>query len=211
MHRLAMQRLRAEQAKLEQENTDLSGKLLAQQAFRPAESLGTFAGTLLHSETSAMTLRAADATPIGRLTIRKSHVCIDQPFRPSDTAQDMDGHLDKIYAMDWSPDSQHIVTAAQDGKLLVYDAYTACKTHRVDLENRWVLAAAFSPQPGTRQYDASSLPFSCCVMWLCLVPLSCTPRLSELTMARYRGVGRAGQPRVDLRPERRGRDRHPEA
>jgi len=40
------------------------------------------------------------------------------------------------------------VTAAQDGKLLVYDAYTGCKTHRVDLENRWVMSAAYSPQPG---------------------------------------------------------------
>ena len=68
----------------------------------------------------------------------------------------MDGHLDKIYAMAWCPDSQHIVTAAQDGKLLVYDAYSGCKTHRVELENRWVMACAYSPQPGP------SLPVTVC-------------------------------------------------
>jgi guanine nucleotide-binding protein G(I)/G(S)/G(T) subunit beta-1 len=67
--------------------------------------------------------------------------------------QDMDGHLDKIYSMEWSEDSQHLVSAAQDGKLLVYDAYTGCKTHRVDLENRWVMACAYSPQPGIMMHS----------------------------------------------------------
>lgn len=39
----------------------------------------------------------------------------------------MRGHLAKVYALHWSTDSQHIVSASQDGKLIVWDAYTANK------------------------------------------------------------------------------------
>ncbi len=37
------------------------------------------------------------------------------------------GHLAKIYALNWSSDSQHLVSASQDGKLLVWDTYTGNK------------------------------------------------------------------------------------
>ena len=37
------------------------------------------------------------------------------------------GHLSKIYSMHWANDSRHIVSASQDGKLIVWDAYTTNK------------------------------------------------------------------------------------
>ncbi len=37
------------------------------------------------------------------------------------------GHLAKIYAMHWGNDKRHLVSASQDGKLIVWDAYTTNK------------------------------------------------------------------------------------
>jgi guanine nucleotide-binding protein G(I)/G(S)/G(T) subunit beta-1 len=37
------------------------------------------------------------------------------------------GHLAKIYAMHWASDSRNLVSASQDGKLIVWDAYTTNK------------------------------------------------------------------------------------
>ena len=37
------------------------------------------------------------------------------------------GHLAKIYAMHWASDSRNLVSASQDGKLIVWDSYTTNK------------------------------------------------------------------------------------
>ena len=37
------------------------------------------------------------------------------------------GHFGKIYSVHWSADSQHLVSASQDGKLIVWDAYNTAK------------------------------------------------------------------------------------
>ncbi len=37
------------------------------------------------------------------------------------------GHLAKIYAMQWADDRTHLVSASQDGKLLVWDGLTTNK------------------------------------------------------------------------------------
>uniref|UniRef100_A0A6B2L8X0 Uncharacterized protein n=1 Tax=Arcella intermedia TaxID=1963864 RepID=A0A6B2L8X0_9EUKA len=56
------------------------------------------------------------------------------------------GHLAKIYAMQWSSaDPFHLVSASQDGKLLVWDAFTTNKTHAIPLRSPWVMTCAFSP------------------------------------------------------------------
>eukprot|EP00041_Stephanoeca_diplocostata_P007318 m.102625 g.102625 ORF g.102625 m.102625 type:complete len:412 (-) comp16825_c0_seq2:158-1393(-) len=39
------------------------------------------------------------------------------------------GHLSKIYAMHWSKDSRHLVSASQDKKILLWDAWTGNKVH----------------------------------------------------------------------------------
>jgi len=39
------------------------------------------------------------------------------------------GHLAKIYAMHWAEDKVHLVSASQDGKLLVWDGLTTNKVH----------------------------------------------------------------------------------
>lgn len=55
------------------------------------------------------------------------------------------GHLAKIYAMQWSEDKIHLVSASQDGKLIVWDAYTTNKVHAIPLRSSWVMTCAYSP------------------------------------------------------------------
>eukprot|EP00727_Mastigamoeba_balamuthi_P011193 m51a1_g6697 hypothetical protein (438) ;mRNA; r:84038-86455 len=58
------------------------------------------------------------------------------------------GHLQKIYAMHWASDSHHLVSASQDGKLLVWDGLTTNKIHAVPLRSTWVMTCAYSPNGG---------------------------------------------------------------
>lgn len=56
---------------------------------------------------------AANMEPIGRIQMR--------------TRRTLRGHLAKIYAMHWATDSRNLVSASQDGKLIVWDSYTTNK------------------------------------------------------------------------------------
>lgn len=55
------------------------------------------------------------------------------------------GHLAKIYAMQWAADKRHLISASQDGKLLVWDAYTTNKIHAIPLKSSWVMTCAYAP------------------------------------------------------------------
>ncbi|PWN48601.1 putative G-protein beta subunit Bpp1 [Violaceomyces palustris] len=55
------------------------------------------------------------------------------------------GHLAKIYAMHWANDKRHLVSASQDGKLIVWDAYTTNKVHAIPLRSSWVMTCAYAP------------------------------------------------------------------
>ncbi|TGZ58816.1 hypothetical protein CRM22_009437 [Opisthorchis felineus] len=55
------------------------------------------------------------------------------------------GHLTKVTCVQWGSDSQLLVSASQDGKLIVWDTYTGKKAHMIPLKTAWVLGCAFSP------------------------------------------------------------------
>ena len=55
------------------------------------------------------------------------------------------GHQGKVYAMHWSADSKHLVSASQDGKLLIWDTYTTNKMNAITLKSSWVMTCAFAP------------------------------------------------------------------
>lgn len=55
------------------------------------------------------------------------------------------GHLAKVYALHWSADKRHLVSASQDGKLIVWDAYTTNKVHAIPLRSSWVMTCAYAP------------------------------------------------------------------
>ena len=57
------------------------------------------------------------------------------------------GHFGKLYALDWSDDSKYIVTCSQDGKLIVWDAYSTNKKLSIQPHcSAWILAVTFSPK-----------------------------------------------------------------
>jgi len=55
------------------------------------------------------------------------------------------GHFGKIYAMHWAYDSKHLVSASQDGKLIIWNAVTTNKVHAIPLRSSWVMTCAYSP------------------------------------------------------------------
>jgi len=65
------------------------------------------------------------------------------------------GHFAKIYAMHWvegsknkdnnDPTAKHLVSASQDGKLIVWNAFTTNKVHAIPLRSSWVMTCAFAP------------------------------------------------------------------
>jgi len=55
------------------------------------------------------------------------------------------GHQAKVLCADWSSDKRHIVSSSQDGKIIVWDAFTTNKEHAVTMPTTWVMACAFAP------------------------------------------------------------------
>jgi guanine nucleotide-binding protein G(I)/G(S)/G(T) subunit beta-1 len=78
-----------------------------------------------------LTDAAASVAAIGRLQLRSRRT--------------MRGHLAKIFAMHWNEDSRNVVSASQDGKLIVWDAYTTNKVHAIPLRSSWVMTCAYAP------------------------------------------------------------------
>lgn len=50
-----------------------------------------------------------------------------------------------MYSLDWTPEKNRIVSASQDGRLIVWNALTSQKTHAIKLPCAWVMTCAFSP------------------------------------------------------------------
>lgn len=55
------------------------------------------------------------------------------------------GHSNKIAQVRWGGDSRSLLSASQDGYMIIWDAVTGFKKEAIALENQWVLSCAFSP------------------------------------------------------------------
>lgn len=55
------------------------------------------------------------------------------------------GHSGKITAMDWRADSRAIMSASQDGNILIWDPMSTKKIGAVILPSNWVMCCAYSP------------------------------------------------------------------
>ncbi|XP_065060024.1 guanine nucleotide-binding protein subunit beta-5a-like [Rhopilema esculentum] len=55
------------------------------------------------------------------------------------------GHQTKVLALDWASDGQHLVSSSQDGKIIIWDAYTTNKEDMIVTNSSWVMALAYSP------------------------------------------------------------------
>lgn len=60
--------------------------------------------------------------------------------------QHLKGHFDRIFDLEWSRDSQHIVSASQDGVVFIWDGFTGHKTQSViSLSKGGTLSCSISP------------------------------------------------------------------
>lgn len=55
------------------------------------------------------------------------------------------GHNAKVLCLDWCQDKRHLVSSSQDGKLIVWDAFSTNKEHAVTMPTTWVMACAYGP------------------------------------------------------------------
>eukprot|EP01029_Cantina_marsupialis_P030972 TRINITY_DN8674_c0_g1_i1.p1 TRINITY_DN8674_c0_g1~~TRINITY_DN8674_c0_g1_i1.p1 ORF type:complete len:347 (+),score=95.33 TRINITY_DN8674_c0_g1_i1:63-1103(+) len=53
------------------------------------------------------------------------------------------GHFGKVYSVHWAGDSRQVVSASQDGKLIVWDAHTTNKVQAIPLASAWIMTCAF--------------------------------------------------------------------
>lgn len=83
-----------------------------------------------------------DKQPLSELAARKnvSKVSVTMKQR-----RILKGHFGKIYALNWATDSRNLVSASQDGKLIVWNAFTTNKVNAIPLRSSWVMTCAYSP------------------------------------------------------------------
>ena len=55
------------------------------------------------------------------------------------------GHVDKIYALRWSTDSTHLVSASKDGSLVIWNMEKGTKELGIPLRVSWVMTVDYSP------------------------------------------------------------------
>ncbi|CAM9140255.1 unnamed protein product [Heterosigma akashiwo] len=53
------------------------------------------------------------------------------------------GHFGKVYATHWAGDSTQLVSASQDGKLIIWNGFTTNKVQAIPLRSSWVMTCAF--------------------------------------------------------------------
>ncbi|KAJ6237430.1 guanine nucleotide-binding protein beta g protein beta [Anaeramoeba flamelloides] len=64
---------------------------------------------------------------------------------PLKIRRNLTGHLGKIYGMHWATDSAKLVSASQDGRLIVWNAKSTNKLLAIALRSNWVMTTGFAP------------------------------------------------------------------
>ena len=96
-----------------------------------AEQLKDQIGDARKACADATLSQITNTDPVGRVQTR--------------TRRTLRGHLAKIYAMHWGTDSRLLVSASQDGKLIICDSYTTNKVHAIPLRSSRVMTCAYGP------------------------------------------------------------------
>jgi guanine nucleotide-binding protein G(I)/G(S)/G(T) subunit beta-1 len=110
--------------------SDLQNKIT--QARKEVERLKTeIQDSKYAADDSSLDDVAKEVSPVGKITPRPRRI--------------LKGHFAKIYAMHWAQDKRHLVSASQDGKLIVWNGFTTNKVHAIPLRSSWVMTCAYSP------------------------------------------------------------------
>jgi guanine nucleotide-binding protein G(I)/G(S)/G(T) subunit beta-1 len=59
------------------------------------------------------------------------------------------GHFGKVYSMHWAHDGTQLVSASQDGKLIIWNAHTTNKNQSIPLRSSWVMTCCFEQTTGS--------------------------------------------------------------
>lgn len=70
------------------------------------------------------------------------------------------GHYAKIYSLAWGTNHE-VVSASQDGKLIVWDAHAATKQAAISLRSSWVMTCAYANLGGKRLVGCGGLDNIC--------------------------------------------------
>jgi guanine nucleotide-binding protein G(I)/G(S)/G(T) subunit beta-1 len=62
------------------------------------------------------------------------------------TRRNLQGHFGKVYALDWSSEPNMVLSASQDGKLIIWNAFTQFKKAAISLKSLWVMSCAYEKE-----------------------------------------------------------------
>lgn len=62
------------------------------------------------------------------------------------TKRSLTGHFGKVYALDWSSEPNMVLSASQDGKLIIWNALTQLKKAAITLTIPWVMTCAYEKE-----------------------------------------------------------------
>lgn len=90
--------------------------------------------------------RLRDITRVSKLTVpvasREIPALGSLPFRRKRVLKVPSG---KVHAVSWDPDSRNIMSASQDGYLIIWNALTGHKLQAITLQLAWVTSCAYAP------------------------------------------------------------------
>jgi guanine nucleotide-binding protein G(I)/G(S)/G(T) subunit beta-1 len=88
------------------------------------------------------------------------------PPQPIKIRRTLKGHFGKVYAMHWAGrGTEKLVSASQDGKLIIWNALTTNKIHAIPLRSSWVMTCAFE-QTQNKMVDCGGLDNMCSIYTL---------------------------------------------
>jgi guanine nucleotide-binding protein G(I)/G(S)/G(T) subunit beta-1 len=123
-----------------------------QDAKRNIESLKTQI-EVVRSEKSSETLASA---------CKRSDAFDSTTLNPMVSRRLLRGHFGKVYSLSWSGDSVHLVSASQDGKLIIWNGVSANKVQSIPLASSWVITCAYE-QSANRLVASGGMDNTCSV------------------------------------------------
>lgn len=73
---------------------------------------------------------------------------VNQNFMVPKLRRTLRGHFGKVYSLHWAGNGTDIVSASQDGKLMVWSAMQNIKLQAIPLRSSWVMTCAFEQSQG---------------------------------------------------------------
>ncbi len=113
---------------------DISGKI--QDAKKAIESLKSQIENIRNQKSDETLVAACKKTDFFSTDAAAS-------INPIKSRRVLRGHFGKVYASCWSGDSVHLVSASQDGKLIVWNGVSQHKIQSIPLTSSWVITCAY--------------------------------------------------------------------